>query len=327
VPAEPRVVCIGGVVQDRKLHLHAPAVPGTSNPGTGSGAAGGVGRNVAENLARLGVRVAMVSRVGADPAGSALIAGLEGLGVDVAGVTVEPQAGTAEYLAVLDPGGELVLGVADTAILERITVADVAAAWPAAGWVFADCNLAPAVLAHLLARGRREGSGGPVRVTVDAVSTPKVTRLPADLGGVGLLFCNRDEARALLAHCARPGVGAQPRNGGAEDEDEALVAGLLAAGAAGVVLTRGSDGVIAADAAHADRPWHVPAVPAAVVDVTGAGDALVAGVLAGLVQGRSIEQALALGTLTAALTVECDRSVRPDLGPGLVADELESRSR
>jgi pseudouridine kinase len=298
-----RVVCIGGAVLDLKLHLLAPAVPGTSNPARSASASGGVARNVAENLLRLGLPVALVSRVGADDAGAALLAHLKGLGCDVTAVTAVAGACTAQYVAVLDPDGGLVIGVADMAVLDGIAPADVDAAWPAnpdsaagSGWVVADCNLAPRTLARVLERAR--GSGVPV--AVDAVSIPKVARLPADLTGVGVLFCNHDEARALLTAHAHDDTG----------DDAQLALRLHATGAGAVVLTRGADGVVLADA-HGVR--QVPAVPATVVDVTGAGDALVAGTVAGLAAGRCLPDAVALGTLVAARTVASERSVVPDL--------------
>ena len=290
---------------DRKLHLLAPAVPGTSNPARGSTAAGGVARNVAENLALLGQPVALVAAVGDDDAGARLRGRLASLGVDVTAVRVAPGTPTAEYTAVLDPRGQLVLGVADMAVLDLVSVPDVDAAWPERGWVFADCNLAPEVLAHVLRRGLDEAQ---VRVAVDAVSTPKVTRLPADLTGLDLLFCNQDEARAVLA--------AGPVPGGARPVDAALARGLRAAGAGRVVLTRGAQGVLLAD----DRgEREIAAVPARVVDVTGAGDALVAGTLSGLLDGQVLDGAVALGTLVAALTVASGHSVRPDLSAQLIA--------
>lgn len=308
----PRVVCLGGAVVDRKLHLLAPAVAATSNPARSATAFGGVARNVAENLLRLGVDVALVSRVGADDAGQALRAHLSGLGGDVRGVAVVPGAATAQYIAVLDPGGDLVLGVADMAVLDGIRPADVDRAWPvtsagapgphqvvARPWVVADCNLAPDTLARVLQRGGQSG----VRVAVDAVSTPKVTRLPADLTGISVLFCNHDEAVALLAAHGRDA---------ADGDDACLARRLHAAGAAAVVLTRGPDGVVLA---AADRVRTVPAVAAAVVDVTGAGDALVAGTVAALVAGRSLPDAVGVGTLVAARTVESEHSVVPDLPP------------
>lgn len=295
------MVCIGGAVVDRKLHLLAPAVPATSNPARSATASGGVARNVAENLLRLGVEVALVSRVGADDAGSALLAHLSGLGVGVQGVTVVPGAATAQYVAVLDPAGDLVIGVADMGVLDGVGPADVDAAWPSPpAWVVADCNLSRAALAEVLARSRTTG----VPVAVDAVSTPKVARLPRDLTGIAVLFCNHDEAAALLA--------AHGRDTGGDDAQLALR--LREAGAGAVVLTRGADGVVLADTGGAGT---VPACPATAVDVTGAGDALVAGTVAALAAGRSLADAVGVGTLVAARTVESEHSVVPDLPPGV----------
>jgi pseudouridine kinase len=216
-----------------------------------------------------------------------------------------PGASTAQYVAVLDPDGGLVIGVADMAVLDAVQPADVDAAWPtgSASWVVADCNLAPATLARVLQRGRQTG----IPVAVDAVSTPKVARLPADLTGVTVLFCNHDEARALLLAHGRAATG----------DDAQLALRLRDAGADAVVLTRGPSGVVIAGP---DGASTVPAAPAAVVDVTGAGDALVAGTVAALVRGRALADAVRVGTLVAARTVESERSVVPEIPPGIRSD-------
>lgn len=60
---------IGGANMDLKARSHARATSRTSNPGHGSMAPGGVARNIAENLGRLGNRVHLVSVVGRDPLG------------------------------------------------------------------------------------------------------------------------------------------------------------------------------------------------------------------------------------------------------------------
>jgi pseudouridine kinase len=317
------VVCIGGAVVDRKLHLLAPAVPATSNPARSASAFGGVARNIAENLLRLGLDVALVSRIGADDAGSALVGQLAALGADVRAVVTVPGASTAQYVAVLDPAGDLVIGIADMAVLDAVTADDVDAAWPVPGtfpqpWVVSDCNLGPAALAAVLRHGRASG----VPVAVDAVSTPKVTRLPADLSGVAVLFCNQAEARALLTAYGRQdadqGAGDADVEDAAEDdeddEDDAaeLAVRLLRRGAGAVVLTRGADGVVLAGP---DGVSIVPASVARVVDVTGAGDALVAGTVAALAAGHALPDAVAVGTLVAARTVESEHSVVPDLPP------------
>ncbi len=70
---QPAVVVIGGANMDIKARSARAAVPATSNPGTGSMAPGGVGRNIAENLARLGTRTHLVAPSGATCCGDALL--------------------------------------------------------------------------------------------------------------------------------------------------------------------------------------------------------------------------------------------------------------
>ena len=62
----------------------------------------------------------------------------------------------------------------------------------------------------------------------------------------------------------------------------------------------------------------LPAVVTPVVDVTGAGDALIAGTLSQLVDGAALVEALRTGLVAAALAIESRGSVRPDLSPGLI---------
>jgi len=315
----PGIVCAGGAVVDRHLHLLAPAVPGTSNPARAASSPGGVARNVAQTLAALGVPARLVSRVGDDDAGRGLLAGLAASGVDVGAVTVVVGATTAQYVAVLDPAGDLVLGVVAAEVLDGVTLADVEAAWPGPGeWLLADCNLAAPVLAGILDRARRDGT----RVAVEAVSTPKIVRLlgaeagPGSgpgrlrpLAGLGVLFCNADEAATL--------AGAVRQAPEAVGEDPAgAAAALVAAGADAVVLTLGAAGALAVDAGGSRA---VPGRPARVVDVTGAGDALVAATLAWLAAGAALPDALAVGVAAATVTVESPDTVPPDLALRLAA--------
>lgn len=296
---------------DRTFVLDADAVWATSNPADSRTGFGGVARNVAENLARLGVAVSLVSRVGDDEAGRSLTEHLTALKVDVQGVQVSASGATAQYLAVLDPAGDLVIGAAAMQILDQVSGEVLGEHWPVAGArVFADCNLPAATLAQALARARLDG----VPLAVDAVSMIKVTRLPADLSGIDTLFCNLDEAGALARH-----------HGWAESNDAHRLATLVRDhGARQVIITHGAAGAWVADARGCRQ---VPAVSAEVVDVTGAGDALVAGVLALQAAGADLDDAVLAGALIAALTVESKHSVRPDLSAELVERAALERLR
>jgi pseudouridine kinase len=303
---DQRVVCAGGAVVDLKLHLVAPSVAGTSNPGSASSSFGGVARNVAENLAGLlaGTEVAvhLVSAVGDDPAGTALLADLHRCAVGTTNVAVLPGEVTAQYVAVLEPAGDLTIAAAAMAVLDRIDIAALDVAWPGPGdWLFCDGNLSATVVEHILVRAGESGTA----VCFDAVSTHKVVRLPADLRGLGLLCCNRDEALAWLAHHALGPV--------LMEDDVVLARWLQSAGPDAVLLTRGAAGLVVV---HKDVDGEIlveeiPAVPAVPVDVTGAGDALIAGTLAALIRGASLPDAARAGAERAARTVESPHSVLP----------------
>lgn len=310
-----RIVCVGGAAIDRTYHSLADLQPHTSNPACGRTGYGGVARNVAECLARLGIATSLVSAIGDDAAGHALRAHLGRAGVDTRALAIRTRHRTAEYVAVLGPDGELALGLADMAILDTISPGDIeraATALDNAAWVFADCNLSAAVLQALVAR--RAGAG--FRLAVDAVSSPKAMRLQPILGSIDLLFLNVAEAAALL--------GTDP------DRDPLALAALLQSRAGGaVVLTRGAGGLVTAAPGDA-TPIALAALPATVRDVTGAGDALIAGTLSRLVGSAdpsadlsaNLGAACAIGMLAACLTIESGDSVRADLSPDLLARHL-----
>ncbi len=71
----------------------------------------------------------------------------------------------------------------------------------------------------------------------------------------------------------------------------------------------------------ADGAWWSAAVPAEVVDVTGAGDALIAATLAGLVRGLPLPDATREGALAAALTAEVPHAAPADLDSARLAAE------
>lgn len=309
-----QIACIGGATIDRRYRAPAALQAGTSNPVLSEPRTfGGVARNVAEALARLSAPVAFVSVVGDDENGRAVSAALQALGVDVRYVAQSPEHRTAEYVAVLEPTGELAFGLADMAILDAFTIRHLDDAWSglrSALWVFADCNLSADVLRELIARKRRDAS---FRLAIDGVSTRKVVRLPEDLAGIDLLFLNEDEARACL------GVGSAH---GRSLQD--LGCALIDRGAGAAVLTVGAKGAVVIEGSK--TPVPLPAAPADIADVTGAGDALIAASLRRLLDGSTLVDAVRAGLVAASLTIESRASVRPDLSVALLASAMERLS-
>jgi pseudouridine kinase len=276
------VVVVGGANVDVKARTTAPLVAATSNPGTVLRSPGGVGRNIAENLARLGSSVALVSTVGSDPDGDWLLEETALAGVDVAPVLRGGRTG--RYVAVLDANGELVAGVSDMAATDALgpDVLDLDLLRSAA-LVVLDGNLPATTVDAVLALG--------VRTVIDPVSVAKARRI------------------APLLRGDRPVFAVTPN----EDELVALgsVADLHARGVEVVWVRRGAAGSLLSTA---DGVVELEASAATPVDVTGAGDAMLAAFCHRLLAGATVADAAAYGHAAAALTVVSPHTVVPDLG-------------
>ena len=291
-----RILVIGGANQDVKARSSAGAVARTSNPGTVRTTPGGVGRNVAENLARLGSPVALVAAVGADPFGDDLLATTAESGVDISGV-LRGDEPTGTYVAVLDADGELVSAVADMAATATLGPDDLTADLVGgASMVVLDGNLRPDTLGRALDLCAAAG----VSVVLDPVSVPKASALQRELSW------------------ARPVLAMTPNS----DEVAALggVDTLHHRGTELVWVRRGPDGSTMSGPGGALDV--APVLAAEVVDVTGAGDAMLAAFVHALLGGAAPADAASYGHAAAALTVASPHTVRPDLTDALVRSLL-----
>ena len=303
------VLVVGGANMDIKARTNAAHVPETSNPGTILTSPGGVGRNIAENLARLGTSVRLVAAVGRDAFGKQLRRATSGAGVDVTGV-IRSQHPTGTYLAVLDEDGSLVTGVSSMAATEALVPSEVlGSVAPDVGLLVVDANLPPGVIGALLDRAAERA----LPVVIDPVSIAKAARLcPVLRGGrpVFALTPNEDELRAMC---------------GGASVDEACER-LHALGVTLVWVRAGRDGsLLSSHVAGTRTATRIPSFHAdEVEDVTGAGDAMTAGFVHGLHTFRDPALAARFGAATAALAVSSTETVNPDLSEARVLEIMRN---
>ncbi len=312
----PRVVVVGGAVLDQKLRTRRAPVLGTSNPGEAVAGVGGVGRNIAENLARLGTPTVLVAPVGDDLPGESVVGRTAAAGVDCRHVVVTSLP-TGTYTAVLGDDGDLLVAVADMRATDRLTTDDLAAVpglVAEADLLVVDANPPPQVVAWLL----DEAASAGVPVVVEPVSVAKAGGLAPVLAGdrpVHTVTPNADELQALVGGAAPRSVAAVVAAAGA----------LHDRGVAHVWVRRGPAGSLLSSRDGGDGPAHVRLVGAPhteVVDVTGAGDSMTAGYVHALLGGRAEVEAARFGQVCAALTCASPETVRPDLDADLVAAHL-----
>lgn len=118
---EPHVVVIGAVNVDIKGRPHRTMVPRTSNPGTIEISPGGVGRNIAENLARLNIKTTLISALSTDVFSKMLIDETKQPGVSFEHALITDEYPSGLFCAILDHRGDLIHAITDMSILSTIT--------------------------------------------------------------------------------------------------------------------------------------------------------------------------------------------------------------
>ncbi|UEM05920.1 PfkB family carbohydrate kinase [Skermanella rosea] len=270
-----RIQIVARINLDVVVRLDGPVASGAQLKGQfGQGRLGGGGSNTGVALAYAGHDVALFADVGGDAGGAAMLAELSALGIDVSRVRRLPEP-TPPVLVLLDPDGERTIIRGRPSLVLPPALPDPAE---------------PADALYVKAYG------------------PEV----ADLLRARLETC------LVVSHAPPAGTTGWPAHvvvdSAAHMTDEALADPYAAARRfAGerlrwMVVTDGSRG---ATAFGPSGPVHVPAVPATVVDSTGAGDVFTAGLIHGLAGGAPIREALSIGARWAALAVTSPTSVPP----------------
>jgi pseudouridine kinase len=318
-PDDRAVVVVGGANMDIKAHSRRAIELRTSNPGEAVTTPGGVGRNIAENLARLGTTTHLVAPVGRDAFGDQLVDHARSVGISVDHM-VRTDGATGTYLAVLDSDGELYVAVANMAITDTLTVPQLGAARdliPHADLLVVDGNLPPSAVAWLL----DYAAAVSVPVVVDPVSVAKARHFRETLDPsrpVVAMTPNLDELCALVDRTV-PNSKAAIAKAARE---------LHARGIEHVWVRRGTRGSLLSSADGAKRPVveEIPAPAVDVADVTGAGDAMTAGFVHALLRGDEPLGAARFGQMAAALTVATTDTVRADLSATVIDTALRTES-
>lgn len=309
---------VGGINQDLlgRPRRGERLLRNTSNIGHVERQWGGVGRNIAECLARLGAATPrLVSAVGDDGAGRAVLEDARRLGIDTAGVAVLAGAPTSSYMAVFDERGELLTTVADMEAVDAISPATMtpeAARWLGGGGAGAgqvavvDANLQADTVTHACAELARAG----VAVLFEPVGVTKSVRGLDALraGHVACVTPSENELAAMAGalegaavedqeheHAAAGDVG-----GYGEDPTPSLplarrlpkyrrqAAALFrhGPGLRHAVVTLGADGVLLASRGEAAgggavvfRHYAAPPLRRQLANTSGAGDSLVGGLV------------------------------------------------
>ncbi len=289
------VLVIGGSTYDTTCVVLGKPIPNDSNPSRIYGGCGGVGRNIAENTARMGMQTALMTAFGSDAFSKELVSSCYRVGIDYSRSFVSENAGACKYISIIDSGGELLMAASDLGLMEAVGpaffVSDISYLNSFSSLLM-DANNTEEMLTAVA--GAYKG-----RIFADAVSIKKAPRLRSILNRLDTVKVNRGELGGLTG---------KPVENDRQIREAAEY--LLSEGVHHVFVTKGTDGACCYDG---ETVYSVPSFPVKVKNVTGAGDAFSAAVLYGSMRGYSCPDILLLGTAASHIALTSGYAVSEDM--------------
>ncbi len=277
--AETYVVLIGAANIDIQGFPFSKLIQRDSNPGVIRVCPGGVSRNIAENLSRMGVSVELVTAIGGGVNGRYLTDSCRECGIGIEHSLVFPEEESSTYLAIMNVDGDMELALSDMRISDRITVEyikSIDTLLRGAALIEIDPCLSGEVIQYILMHYSS------IPLYIDPVSIGKSKKIKDRLGGIHTLKLNEREAGFL---CGYDVNSKETLLRAAED--------LLDKGVFRVFITRGAGGVYYSDGT---RSGTVLPPDAEVSSATGAGDAFMAGVIFSALHGYSLKESAVFAT-------------------------------
>ena len=298
---ENYVTVIGGSNMDIQGAPNNPLVMHDSNPGRVDLSMGGVGRNIAENLSRLGVNTKLISAIGNDLYGNTILSECKNLNIDVNDCFVSDEYSTSIYVSILNDSRDMQLAISHMDIIEKLDETFIHSKHKSINdskAIILDTNLSKETIDFIT----RNHSHLPI--FVDTVSTAKCVKIKDILHRFEGIKLNKYEAETLS-------------NIKIENIDDAKKSCdyFIEKGVKSVFITLGGDGVYCA---NNENSLHIPGVKIDIVNATGAGDAFMSGIMYGFMNDLDIEETAKFSVGASILALSHKNTINPNLSVDLI---------
>lgn len=292
---EDYVIVIGGANIDiigtpySKLSFH------NSNPGKTNMSLGGVARNIAENLSRLGVKVEFITVLGHDSYANEIKKSCNDLTISLKHSLVKPEERTSTYLCINDEFGEMQLAISDMEIYKYITPEFLERKMDIINnskVCVLDTNIPTDSLFYLM-----DNCKAPI--FLDTVSNSKTEKIKDHIHNIHTLKPNIMEAEIL----------SNMKISNHEDLERATEI-IMEKGVKNLFVSLGSKGVYYT---NGKEKGNIPIIENTIVSTTGAGDSFLAAVVWAYLNGLSIEKAAKIGIAASTITVKSKLTVSTDM--------------
>lgn len=266
-----------------------------SNPGNIYFSLGGVGRNIADNLARLDQDVELLTVLGDDIYGDEIKKNCRELGIGITHALTVPNSSTSTYLFILDENKDMKLAISSMDLYEKMDINYIKSKQDIiekSKLCIVDTNLPVETLLYVVENFN-------IPIFVDCVSTTKAEKIKDFIGKFHTIKPNKLEAETLS--------GIKINN----DEDLIEVSKyFISKGVSQVFISLGKDGVFYA---NRETSGKIPAFKANILNATGAGDAFMAGIAYSFINDENIVESCKNGIAAATIAISSEETISKNM--------------
>ncbi len=303
---EIRTLIIGGANIDLEGFPLNPLRLNDSNPGSIRTTYGGVGRNIAENLSRVGVEVGLITSVGNDDYGRKIIDHAHNIGIDTDLVERSNSHPTSAYVAILDENHDMKVAISQMDVMRELTPERIMrklSILNKAPLLCIDGNLREDTIEFLVKQLKS------TPVFVDPVSTTYAKKFSGVLHLIHTIKPNKSEAEQLLDIRIRT-----------KNDLQSAGRMFIKHGVKQVFISLGDKGVYFKTL---KVEGIVKGTPRKIISVTGAGDGFMAGLINGFIKNWQINKTVCFAQGISHVNMLSPFTIHPELSAELVEKEMK----
>jgi pseudouridine kinase len=277
-----------------------------SNPGKIKISLGGVGRNISENLAKMDIDVKLITAIGDDLYGKKILDECKLSGIDMDNSLILKNMPSSTYLSVLDEKGDMKVALSHMDIIDEINIDFIrkkSSIIKNSRCVVVDTNIKKEVIEYIVTNFKE------VDFFLDTVSTTKGRKVKDFIGAFHTIKPNKIEAEELT------GIKINSR----EDIKKAMKY-FLDSGVKRVFISLGKDGVYYGDSKDIG---YIPQKEIKVVNVTGAGDAFIAGLVYSYLNDFDIKKSTKFSMAAAVIALGYENTINPNMSVKRIEETMK----
>lgn len=290
------IVVIGGSNIDIQGFSKDNLIQNDSNPGEIKLSVGGVGRNIAENLSLLGMKVNLISAVGDDIYGRKILKELQNSHLSTENIFVTDKYSTSTYLSILDKDGDMNVAISSMDIFKEITIEFLRKKSGLIGnfkGIVLDTNLPKESIDYIVNHYEEKD------IFIDTVSTVKAIKIKDIIGKFHTIKPNKYEAEVLS------GIKIKSNK-----DLERVADFFLNKGVKNIIITLGKDGVYYK---NINTSGHIKSSEINIINATGAGDAFMAALIYGQYNGLLLKDSVIFSIASSLLAMMDESTVNRNI--------------